>query len=779
MTPIPPNTQTLSVVALPGLHLDTLGHYFAALGLLRLTARQWPSVKGCWRDGVFHLIGGPKDFAELESVLLDIGKNNKWTPYTINRPRNAASDSPEKKAGDLSLWLANGTGELEATLALSHLAAGSRRDFNPIFGTGGNAGKRNFTSGWEKARDALSESGPFVAGLKDKISKLKSRCDAEGAKVKEEGSKQHQKALEKKAELERESALLAAPRKHLEAFLNGSACTLNPSVKIKGENQPREFISDYSAACWFSDANKKYNFSPDSPFREGQITPWAMLLACEAFPLLVGATSRQLGSAREGTGAFPFVTRGTAPENEKEVETLTGEFWAPVWSKPLSLAEVSALYKRGRAEANGRGAITSAAFAAAIIQRGTDSGLAEFRRFSLLHTTSAQTFESRLASVHSLGATRACDSTQADAVSSIISFRDALPSDGKRFSGLQGPIDTALVRLSTSGSNNDLLRENSWALLDAVFASLERTAKNKTYREREPSLELLPVSWAISLLQKERALTPEIRIALSLASLRADAQKTAPFDKTTAPFIAYRIGVVPVWKNNWHKIKIGDAAKNTPARRMLRVTWNERPLTDNLVSIVRRRAASEADTHSEPPFNTQLTLPVGDVFAFLNHEIDDAMLSRWLDRFLLFDWSFLQAPEIEALSGFLRPAANSSPGPLRFTDALLCFLRPLFHAHTFTQIQSEPESAKVPATGMLRPLIAHLERGDTTSATSAFLAAQSRYRSLLIETVHFGESNFAVPATRRLLAALLLPASPSAIARYFSRFQLTKSSNNR
>lgn len=735
---VPQNTPALSVIHLAGLHLDTLGHYFAALGLLRLAARQWPSVKGCWRDGVFHLVGGPKYFSELESVLLDVGKNNEWTPYTINRPRNAASDSPEKKARDLSLWLANGTGELEAMLALSHLAAGSRRDFNPTFGTGGNAGKRNFSSGWQKARDAVKATVP-----KAKKSKKKTASDETPSIL--------------------PAAMPTAAQQDLPAFLNGGTCSL---------------LADYGAACWFSDANKKYNFSPDSPFREGQVTPWAMLLACEAFPLLVGAISRQLGSAREGTGAFPFVTKGTAPENEKEVETLTGEFWAPIWSRPLSLAEVSSLYKRGRAEANGRGAITSAAFAAAIIQRGTDSGLAEFRRFSLLHTTSAQTFESRLASVHSFAATRARDTAQADAVSSIIRFRDALPREFKKgtswvYRGLQGPIDTALVRLSASGNNDDLLRENSWALLDAVFASLERTANNKNYREREPALELLPVSWAASLLQKERALTPEIRIALALATLQAERKnKDSGGDDVSkrnqpAPLFAYRAGVIPAWKNKWSRVKI---AKNTP----LRSEWSERPFTENLIAIIRRRAAVEADTLSQPPFTTQLTLPLVDVFAFLNHEIDDAALARWLDRFLLFDWSFLQTAERETLSAFLRPAEYSSAGSLRATEALLCFLRPLFHAYTFTHIQSEPKSAKAPAAGMLLPLIALLERGDTASA---FSVAQSRYKSLRIETVDFGEINFAVSDPRRLLAAMLLPVSPSAIVKYFSRFQLTKPSN--
>ncbi|MDR1281286.1 MAG: hypothetical protein LBK99_10760 [Opitutaceae bacterium] len=150
----------LQVISLSGLHLDTLGHYFAALGLLRLAARQWPTIKGCWRDGVFHLVGGPKDFSELEIFLIDVGANNKWTHYTVNRPENAQTDSLEKKTDDLALWLAKDTTENEATLALSHIVAGKSRAFNPVFGTAGNAGNRSFFDGWEKACAAVKAVTP-------------------------------------------------------------------------------------------------------------------------------------------------------------------------------------------------------------------------------------------------------------------------------------------------------------------------------------------------------------------------------------------------------------------------------------------------------------------------------------------------------------------------------------------------------------------------------------------------------------------------------------------
>ncbi|RJP53920.1 MAG: type I-U CRISPR-associated protein Csx17 [Anaerolineaceae bacterium] len=728
----------LSVVKLPGLHLDTLGHYFAALGLLRLTARKWTTVNGCWRDGVFCLVGGPQDFTELESFVLNVGANNQWTQYTINRPKNTQSDSPEKKARDLAIWLARDTGETEATLAQSHVAAGLRREFNPVFGTGGNAGKRNFSKGWEKARDAVRAVVPSA-------------------------SRRGKKKTETQPMVLLPPIMPTQARQDLKPFLYGEACSL---------------LADYGAACWFSAANKIYNFSPDKPYREGQITPWAMLLACEAFPLLVGSTSRQIGSQRQGTGAFPFVTQGAAPEAEKEASVVEGEFWAPIWGRPLSLAEVSALFKRGRAEVNGHGAITSAAFAAAIIQKGTDSGLAEFRRFSLLHTTSTQTFESRLASVHPLSTNT--DAAQSTAVSRIIRFRDALPREYKKgkswiYCGLQGPIDNALVRLASAGKNAELRTERSWNLLDAVFASLEKTANNKTYREREPQLNLFPVSWAISLLEHEHEITPELRIAIALATLRADGQKDTPFYKTTAPLLAYRIGVVPAWKSNWRKIKI---AKNPP----LRVVWSQRGLAENLCAIIQRRVSVESDGDGVPPFNTQLPLSIGDVFEFLHYEIDDALIERWLIRFMLFDWSFVADADRRKISSILEPPPVMPP-PQSSPELLHAFFRPLFHNYTFSQLDKNKAKSKgdsssaekkrqavAPTAGMLRPFVALLSRGDAAAAQQA---AFGRYKSFLKETVDFGDENeFALENANslRLLAAMLLPAPPANVVKTFSRW---------
>jgi len=98
--------KTLTVVTLPGLHLDTLGHYFCALGLLRFSAQKWAQVKSCWRNGTFCLVGGPSDFAELEAFLLERGAGRHWTPYAKSWDAFQKKDTATQGAEYSAPWVA-------------------------------------------------------------------------------------------------------------------------------------------------------------------------------------------------------------------------------------------------------------------------------------------------------------------------------------------------------------------------------------------------------------------------------------------------------------------------------------------------------------------------------------------------------------------------------------------------------------------------------------------------------------------------------------------------
>ena len=90
----------------------------------------------------------------------------------------------------------------------------------PLLGSGGNAGKRDFSDGWSRAVQAIGQAPEMAQDI----------CE-------------------------------------LRCLLLGQ-----PVGKM---------IEKLNAACWFSDANKLYNSPTGRPYREGAISPWAMALACE------------------------------------------------------------------------------------------------------------------------------------------------------------------------------------------------------------------------------------------------------------------------------------------------------------------------------------------------------------------------------------------------------------------------------------------------------------------------------------------------------------------
>lgn len=701
--------QTLKAIPLPGLTLDTLGLYFAALGLLRLLSRKWPQVRGCWRQGVFTVVGGPEVLDEIAVFLFEIARSNQWTTYEKlwDAPQKADTKAAQMKKPieAIANWRAD-TAEDSLLMFTSHLVPGEKRNsFNPLFGTGGNAGKRLFASGWDKARQAIIKPGRGVAP----------------------------------------QDLLV----DLHAFLTNGSC---------------QILGDFAAGSWFSLANKVFNSGSARPFAEGQVTPWAMLLACEAFPLLSGSATRLLGAHRRQNAAFPFICRAPAPESETACGQWLGDFWAPVWQRPFSLSEVVMIFQSGKAELAGKAALTSAAFAGAIVQRGVDAGLNEFRCFTLQRTTSDNTFESQLTRVISVPSHNPLFS---DVFQRMISLRDRLPEDRKqgkswRFKGLQGPLDRALLALAQAvgEGREETQYEAVLAVLDAAFGALEKVDRNKAHREAKVRFELLPLSFLAWIASQEGG-TTEFRLALAVASLKEEIPQALANGKEAArlpqPFLAYRLGAAG--KGRYWEI---------PKDRPLRSVWGPRTLVDNLISLAHRRIIESPST-AIAPFRSRFPAPLPDVLTFLQGGTDDALITRWIDRLSLFHWSDAKA-SADKLRASL-PVMAETLSTVGSEAALYNFFRPLLHEELLRglttageQWKQRPGQPMLDTTHHIAPVLAALERED---ATAAWTAAKSAFHAQRVPVADFGSTPFAANDPRRLLAALILPAEISGIYSYF------------
>ncbi|MBI4700557.1 MAG: type I-U CRISPR-associated protein Csx17 [Deltaproteobacteria bacterium] len=699
--------RTLTAVAVPGLRPESFGNYLASLGLLRLLARPWPEVRAAWHEGTFHLVGGPATIDDLLDELSDIAARRAWTPYERGWA-DAQKKSTEARSGAmLALWQASAE-ERDLEMLSAHAVPAGRVSFNPALGSGGNAGKRDFSDGWKRAMGALGPPAPPKPKKTAPPKRRPARTPVGDATAKGEEERR-----QKRAELR--ALLLGEPVSWMLKKLN--------------------------AACWFSDANKLYN-SGQRPFREGAISPWAMALACEGLPFLAGGASRRLGARARAVGAFPFVTEAAAPSTSGEAGRDRAEVWAPLWNRPMTVREAAALFARGRAEVRGRGALTPSAFATAIVRRGVDAGIAEFRRFVLARTTSTNTFEPRFegaftlrvpehGSIHAaIGSTTAAST----AIERMLGLIDRLPADRKvgmrwRFVGLRGPIETAMLRLAATPDDPETAR----AVLDAAVRALDLVDRNRAFRKRRVSWEPLPVEWLPSLFVDE---VPgvEARLAMAMVSGSPPAR----------PFALYRFGVDLEYRARFVH------AERPPARWV----WSPGALPGVLSAVLRRRILDwEQSRDDEDPARLVLPAASTHVARWLGGVCDDGLLARWISRLALFDWRIVPS----GVRSLARRATDrlEADGPL----CLFGLLQPLFDLRLLRQRGALPAADMLPrASGARTPaaartLASHLQAGQLDAAMRL---ATSRYAmaGTALAQMHIAWS---VGDPERLLASILFP----------------------
>jgi CRISPR-associated protein Csx17 len=654
--------------------------------LLRVLARRWPEVRIAWKDEVLHVVAGPESLDAILDELVTVATNERWTSYELGwkRAQDESSELTKKNSTKpfcglpLTKWYATAAEE-NLELFSAHIVSRNDRHFNPLLGSGGNSGKRFFGQGWKKAVD-----------------ELKKELDRPGGQA----------------------------RKELGSLLRGEPVTW--------------LLEKLNAASWFSDANKLYN-SGQSPYREGLVSPWAMALACEGLAFFAGAASRRLGARARAVGAFPFVTQAAAPSTTGEAGRDTAEVWAPVWGRPMTLPEVRTLFARGRSEVRGRGAVTPAAFATAITERGVDAGITGFLRFSLGRTTSANTFEPRFEGRIDLPMSGADQATAplthlAGALERTLELADRLPRDEKkgkrwRFVGLRGPIERAMIQLAASPSDPAV----ACSLLDAIVVALDKVDRNQGFRARQVSWKPLPIAWLPALFGGQ---APPLEARLALAAVSGF--------PASRPFALYRFGVEWQYGGFIH-----------PKQAPFHWVWGAGELRRVLANVVTRRVldwekASTNGSQHESPVRLILPAACEYVEGWLAGHADEQLLECWLSRLALFDWRSVPTHVSSKLGSHAR-----SNIPMSGTLALAGLFQPLFDVQPVyppgsTDNLLDPQSgARTPAAA--RKLIALIRTGQVDAAV-AF--ARSRYamaRTWLVKT----EAPWFSEDPERLLASLL------------------------
>ena len=494
-----------------------------------------------------------------------------------------------------------------------------------------------------------------------------------------------------------------------------------------------------STECETGSSQTPGHFSPEAAggpnaasSSEGSVVtnPWDYLLLLEGTLLFAAASVKRMEHREGGVLGYPFCVRqagvGYASAASSDEANARAEMWLPLWSRPSTVSELSALFSEGRAQVGGRTARNGVDFARALSGLGTDRGIDEFQRYAFQQRNGLSYF------AVPLGRFKVEAQPQVNLLSEIDrwldSFRRAVSSDNA-----PSRAKRALRRLESAIL--ELCQHKGPARLQAVLVA---------FGEAEAAL-VLSSKWRAEAFQRPVPLlspkwladcddgTSEFRLAVSLAAMSSSA--VGDFRQHIEPVEVK--GRLAEGRSRWVEwTEDSSAACN--------VVWNAGDLEDNLIAVLKRRVV-EAVRHSERSDDGTLVFPgqslcsasLGDVGAFLRPETDDARIATLVRGLVLLDWGRVQ----QSLTHKELQRGRTDPMP----DATFSLLKLCHTPWTVRDVSVR-----------LEPTIARLAAAGRADSAMKY-AARRLIGSGLPPAIRVASRNTA--STQRMAAALLFPLS--------------------
>lgn len=597
--------STSHALTLSGCSPVPLAHYLKALGILRLVSEQKDaSATGHWQRDQFVLTSSLDQEGLLKFFL------EEYEPTAVMAPWNGGSgfhpkdnskalESIQKSdaarlthyAGSISaaqqvlLSLKLGekpTPEQKAQLLLlcrnllpdsalkwldaAYVLTDDGAKYPPLLGTGGNDGRLEFTNNFmQRIMEVLDvATGKPLAGSLPKL----------------------------------EASLFAAPHATPQSkapvgqFLPGSA----------------------------GGANATSGFDADSA-----VNPWDFILMIEGALLFASASVKRLESADSGALAYPFCVRqagvGYASASAADESASRAEMWMPLWTKrPVTLAELTAIFSEGRAQVGNRPARNGVDFARAVVGLGVDRGLDEFQRFGFQVRNGLSYFATPLTRI------AARKNAAADLLSDVDEWldryrraasKDTAPATAQR---ALRQLESRILDLCVSHTPERLLRV--FIALGQCQATAARSLKWAKESFLQP-LSGLRKDWLKDNWNDGKHGT-DFRLAASLASvngkfgkdwlpLRCHLEQVDSFVGKGSGSLAYRWGDVTTNNVQWSQASLPTVLNDVFARRLI---LNETP----------------------PRTRSEVWASLADIKAFVEGKTDDALLSDLLWSMSLINW---------------------------------------------------------------------------------------------------------------------------------------------
>jgi len=362
--------------------------------------------------------------------------------------------------------------------------------------------------------------------------------------------------------------------------------------------------------------------------------PWDIVLCIEGSLALAGAASRRLGSHSGAGAAFPFmVPRAFASSGGaghlaiSDEASGRGEFWAPIWSRPATYAEMLALFREGRLVVQRRGARSSLDFARAIGELGVNRGIDHFARHAFQQRNGNMYYSVPLARQH----VKRARNESADLIASLDGGdwleRISRTARGKtapgQFAAAARRLDDALFRLAADGSREAV--QGALIAVGRIALECARRPKlrSKDEKGRFPTTPppLLSAEW------RARADdgSADFALAAALAGLSARTSK----EGDGAFYMPFRVHLAPIEAGKFANVW----AETTGSRAL--ALWTGRDLVRDLAAILERRLVEaqrhtfvDAHQNQELPLRGYPSAPLWAVAEFLAGRTDDQRIGE-------------------------------------------------------------------------------------------------------------------------------------------------------
>ncbi len=630
---------------LHGCRHDILGHYLKAIGLLRVLAKcagedhrdpdaegWWDSNQACFclrspmydtREKLVEFFalryrptpvfaawnkepGSSADESDRLGVRTDwevakqfsgqvVSAEDRKKPANQNKliPREALEAYRNSAAADVS--------EAIDSIAAPFLKSSAE---HPLFLSKGIAGRAHlWRTHWEYLR-AFQKLRAAYEKAADKVSA-------------------HKGTAKQLAKLKEKAGVALQPIRELLPFEEGCASA------AKGKGTP-----------FFPDAIKAYNIGSAWVTENYPFNSLDYVLAVEGGFAMRGSVGRTLSANSKRFAAFPFVFDAGEEmvDDANEVKGTSSAFWFPLWERPVNFAELSSFITDAQARLPGKEARFSAEFMRALHSQGVDAGFSGWQEFRFKMKISRVPWITTGTYVESVFRENATRLNRALHLLDEAGFLDQFEirwKGGKADSKSPHPVRAA-INAAMETATRETTPHHCLDLLCAVFRACRQMAISESFRDLLPGKRArffrpLPAEdWNALLVDMNE---PEFRIARAVASMEGGRQQRDGKPSEVLPMLG---SLLP--------LKIGAGRWYLPTKsedKNHQAAWTGTEVCHDLAAVLARRYLNSLkdDRPALVPPHDSLGARLNDVLAFLNGELDDQLIARWIEALSLIGWN--------------------------------------------------------------------------------------------------------------------------------------------